>query len=143
MPALRRCGGNVSMRLPPKRIWPAVRSAKPAIVRSSVVLPQPDGPSSVKNSPSSISSDTSSTARTVPNVRDTWSIEIAVKNAPQGQRASACFLDHVLDAIHRLAALLGPALFVVFHKLDVGERWHLARQVGQVEVLACGSPKRL
>ena len=43
-----------------------VESAKPATMRSSVVLPQPEGPSSVKNSPSRISSETSSTARTVP-----------------------------------------------------------------------------
>src|SRR5437763_11720426 len=139
MPALRRCGGSVSMRLPPKRIWPAVRSAKPAIVRSSVVLPQPEGPSKVKNSPSLISSDTSSTARTVPNDRDTWSVEIAVKTSPankqirvpkhhapvrrgdpagQGRPSSACLLDHVLDAIHRFAALLRPAFLVVLHKLD-------------------------
>src|SRR5436305_11424640 len=83
MPVLRRCGGSVSIRLSPKRISPALRSAKPAIVRNSVVLPQPDGPSSVKNSPSAISSETSSTARTVPNERDTWSIEIAVKMPPE------------------------------------------------------------
>src|SRR5262245_19207037 len=147
MPVLRRCGGSVSMRLPPKRICPAVRSAKPAIVRSSVVLPQPEGPSSVKNSPSAISSDTSSTARTVPNNRETWSIEIAVKTSPENKQAGfgtlTGRLDHVLDAIHRFAALLRPAFLVVLHKLDVGKLGHFARQVGQIEILACRPAERL
>jgi hypothetical protein len=35
-----------------------------------------------------ISSDTSSTARTVPNDRDTWSIEIAVKMPPKTRKSS-------------------------------------------------------
>ena len=37
--------------------------SKPASMRSKVVLPQPDGPSSEKNSPRLISKLTSSTAR--------------------------------------------------------------------------------
>src|SRR5438067_4475617 len=41
--------------------------SKPAISRNSVVLPQPEGPSSAKNSPRSIDNDTRSTAATVPN----------------------------------------------------------------------------
>ena len=40
--------------LPWRRIAPAVGSSKPAIIRSIVVLPEPDGPSSAKNSPSTI-----------------------------------------------------------------------------------------
>ena len=35
-------------------IRPLVGRSKPAIIRSVVVLPQPDGPSSVKNSPGGI-----------------------------------------------------------------------------------------
>src|SRR6478736_7991132 len=37
---------------PPRKIWPRVGSSRPAIIRSVVVLPQPDGPSRQKNSPS-------------------------------------------------------------------------------------------
>src|SRR6185436_15986232 len=37
-----------------------------------VVLPEPDGPSMAKNSPGSMVSETSSTARTVPKVRATF-----------------------------------------------------------------------
>ncbi len=37
---------------PSSKIWPEVGSSSPAIMRSVVVLPQPDGPSRQKNSPS-------------------------------------------------------------------------------------------
>ncbi len=40
--------------LPPIRMRPAVGSSSPAIRRSVVVLPQPDGPSSAKNDPAGI-----------------------------------------------------------------------------------------
>ncbi len=40
-------------------------------MRSSVVLPQPDGPSSAKNSPCWMSIETSERAVTFPNLRDT------------------------------------------------------------------------
>ena len=43
-------------------IVPAVGAMKPAIMRRVVVLPQPDGPSSETNSPSSIVSVRSATA---------------------------------------------------------------------------------
>src|SRR5260370_31021621 len=46
---------------------PSSGTSKPAISRNSVVLPQPDGPSSAKNSPASTASDTRSTAATAPN----------------------------------------------------------------------------
>src|SRR6478672_587002 len=50
----------------PIAIDPAVTSSRPAIMRRSVDLPQPDGPTRTTNSPSSIASDTSFTARTPP-----------------------------------------------------------------------------
>ena len=43
---------------------PAVGSVKPPIMRRQVVLPEPEGPSSVKNSPEAIVRSTPSTART-------------------------------------------------------------------------------
>src|SRR6185503_15235222 len=42
-------------------------ASKPASIRSRVVLPQPDGPSSAKNSPRAMSSDNRSTAVNAPN----------------------------------------------------------------------------
>ena len=46
---------------------PAVGSSKPAIIRSTVVLPEPDGPSMEKNSPSAMSRSMPATAWTGPN----------------------------------------------------------------------------
>src|SRR5690242_21074624 len=48
-------------------ISPALGSSKPATMRSVVVLPQPDGPTSTTNSPSSIARLTLFTAATAPN----------------------------------------------------------------------------
>ena len=49
---LRSCGGTRwTRRLPSSITRPAVGCSNPAIILSSVVLPQPDGPSSEKNSP--------------------------------------------------------------------------------------------
>ena len=47
---------------PEMRMSPASGCSNPAIMRSVVVLPQPDGPSSEMNSPGSIVSERSSTA---------------------------------------------------------------------------------
>ena len=69
MPVLRRCAGNLSIRSSPNHTLPRSTSQNPAIMRNSVVLPQPDGPSRVKNSPCLISNEMSSTARTSPKVR--------------------------------------------------------------------------
>src|SRR5262245_61767593 len=49
----RRCGGISFIRRSLKRISPPSISTRPAMARSVVVLPHPDGPSSVRNSPSS------------------------------------------------------------------------------------------
>ncbi len=51
---------------PPMMIWPDVAISSPAIRRSVVVLPQPDGPSSVTSVPGSMVNDTSLTAVTPP-----------------------------------------------------------------------------
>ena len=48
---LRWCGGTRDTSMPSSMIWPVVGISKPAIILSIVVLPQPDGPSSEKNSP--------------------------------------------------------------------------------------------
>ena len=46
--------------------------SKPAIIRSVVVLPQPDGPRNETNSPRSAESTKSSTAANAPNAFLTW-----------------------------------------------------------------------
>src|SRR5262245_52133051 len=52
---------------------PAVGSSSPAIIRSAVDLPHPDGPSRTRNSSSATSRLRSSTAATSSNRFDTWS----------------------------------------------------------------------
>jgi len=62
----RRLAGMPSMDWPSTAMEPLVGLSKPAIMRSSVVLPQPDGPSSEKNSPSRMVSEASSSALNAP-----------------------------------------------------------------------------
>ncbi len=59
---------------PASSMRPAVGVSKPAIIRRTVVLPEPDGPSIEKNSPSPISRSTPDTAVVSPNdFRRPWS----------------------------------------------------------------------
>jgi hypothetical protein len=49
---------------PPIQISPDVGSSRPAIMRSRVVFPEPDGPRRTRNSPSRLSRSTPTTAPT-------------------------------------------------------------------------------
>ena len=57
---------------PPIEIEPAVTSSRPAIIRSSVDLPHPDGPTSTSSSPSAMSRSTASTAGPHRRRRSWW-----------------------------------------------------------------------
>ena len=50
----RSFGGTLLTTRSPMRISPEVMFSRPAIIRSRVDLPQPDGPTSTTNSPSPI-----------------------------------------------------------------------------------------
>ena len=52
MPMPRSFGSSQVTFLPLMKIWPSETSSRPAMQLSSVDLPQPDGPSSTRNSPS-------------------------------------------------------------------------------------------
>src|SRR5438132_455129 len=54
----RSFGGTRLTTLPPMLTSPPVISSSPAIMRNSVDLPQPDGPTRTQNSPSAISTST-------------------------------------------------------------------------------------
>ena len=62
----RRFAGTSLTVAPRMRISPEVGVSSPASMRSSVVLPEPDGPTMVKNSPSATSRSMPSTAVNVP-----------------------------------------------------------------------------
>ena len=56
--------------------------SSPAIMRSSVVLPEPDGPRKTTNSPVAIVSDTSWMTCTAPKLLQTFRNEISAKLSP-------------------------------------------------------------
>src|SRR5215471_5857217 len=123
MPMLRRCGGSLSMRMSPKLIRPDSSSAKPAISRNRVVLPQPEGPSSVKNSPSSILRVISRTATTDSKDRRAPSMAMLLKAPPLAR-----LLHEVLDLLERLRAHGGPGLLAIIDELDRIQARHAPRQ---------------
>ena len=59
----RRFGATSRMLLPPMAMSPPSGAMNPAIMRSRVVLPQPDGPRMEKKLPRSTENDSESTAR--------------------------------------------------------------------------------
>src|SRR5213593_1849622 len=96
-------------------------------MRSSVVLPQPDGPSRVNSSPSPISSDTRSTAVAPPKRLVTSRSAIFMSSASR-------FLPDGLDVaaelrLQRLGAPGGHGLVVHVGDLTVEVRAHAAREL--------------
>ncbi len=65
--AISRSAGSTAFTfLPPIDTVPSVMVSRPAIILSSVDLPQPEGPSSTVKEPSGMASDTPFTASTPP-----------------------------------------------------------------------------
>lgn len=95
MPKPRLRAGKDDNGAPSSKISPPLRSDNPAMSRSKVVLPHPDGPKRQTNSPCSISMETLSNAVNVPKVlvafrtdkymMDTFSVQVA--RTPMGPRA--------------------------------------------------------
>src|SRR5438105_8894326 len=84
----RRFAGTDVTSWPSRTIRPSSGVSKPAIIRSVVVLPQPLGPSSEKNSPSSIARLTSRTAAAFPKRLPTPSSAIATLRSACMRRVS-------------------------------------------------------
>src|SRR3990172_755980 len=80
MAILRSRGGRWFTTCPPMRISPSVGGSNPAIMRSKVVLPQPEGPKRTRNSPSLVDRSTPSTAQTSPkHFFRPWTSTVAIK----------------------------------------------------------------
>src|SRR5690242_11239573 len=94
----RACGATVDIGWRSIITSPAVGSSNPARMRSRVVLPQPEGPSSEKNSPRRISNDTSSTAFTEPKDLETPWMEMILSLCAIGLECSR------LAGLHAAAA---------------------------------------
>src|ERR1700682_4155713 len=91
-------GATLFPTLPPISILPSEISSSPAIIRRSVLLPQPEGPTSTQNSPSAIDTSTPCTTGVLPNdlrtaLRLTAAIQVSVSRVqaplqcPRGSRS--------------------------------------------------------
>src|SRR6185437_12750753 len=70
----RSFGGTSLTTLPPIAMSPRVMFSSPAIIRSKVDLPQPEGPTRITNSPSAMSTETPCSTSVVPNALRTFAI---------------------------------------------------------------------
>src|SRR4051812_36316704 len=99
---------------------PAVGASIPPICASSVLLPQPEGPSRQTNSPWPIVSETSSSAVAVraasapPNVIETWSILIMAGEAA-ADALSRADLSDLVDCSAGTSEFYRHELVVVDH----------------------------
>src|SRR3954447_23065525 len=115
------------------RIVPPVTFSRPPIERRSVVLPQPDGPTSTMNSPSPIVRLTSSTA-TTPEPNSLRTLSRTIWPTPNRTLAKRrCNRCHNRQAPHRLAAMAPSA-----PALEVGGGVPLFRDTCNVYVLRSG-----
>src|SRR3954453_2810453 len=99
------------------RMLPPLGSSSPAIIRKVVVLPQPEGPSSVNNSPSAAVSVAPSTATRGPKLFERLSSAIS-GTAYSWASADAKHLLHLFEKEVWVVQLLGgnPR-----HQLHAGE----------------------
>src|ERR671924_376377 len=100
MAILRARGGSSLTTRPPMSTSPSVGCSSPAMVRSSVVLPHPEGPRRTRYSPSSVARSTPSTARTRP---------LRAADAPAAPPLLEDRLDLRLGLGHRLLGVELPA----------------------------------
>ena len=86
----RSFGGTRLTTVPPMAISPSLISSSPAIMRSRVDLPQPDGPTSTQNSASAMSMSTPRITWVEPKRLCTALIPTAAKLPPSLRSPTAC-----------------------------------------------------
>src|SRR5512132_349233 len=89
MAILRARGGRSLTTWPPIRTSPSLGASSPAMVRSRVVLPQPEGPRRTRYSPSSVARSTPSTAWTRPPSNCLTSPRTSTTTVTPGRRSRA------------------------------------------------------
>src|SRR3954453_1333798 len=110
----RRFAETAVMSVPCRRTRPVSGVSNPAIIRRLVVLPQPDGPSIEKNSPSRISRVTRSTAVWLPNRLLTPSSAIAKRPFSVMSKSNLVGLTGAMDRlIEQSHPSLGLALDLI------------------------------
>ena len=122
----RLCGGRSTSDCPSRTISPPVGYSCPPIIRSVVVLPQPDGPSRTTYSPWSTCRLTSSTATTPPvnsfvrlirSRPDPWCSEGAAPAAPSVGRTASSDI-HAQALRKSFQRLIWKVLFVKYEFHD-------------------------
>src|SRR5687768_8320161 len=103
----RSRGGRSFTTLSPIRSSPSLMSSRPAIIRRAVVLPQPDGPTKITNSPSAISRLIFFTASVPSGYRFVTSFRTISATALSFGWLREGFLAHDDTAVWREAAVLG------------------------------------
>src|SRR3990170_1190023 len=136
IPMSRRCGGRSVMSSSSRKTRPSVGRSRPAIIRRSVVLPQPDGPRKEISFPAGNSRSTPATATTSPKrFTSPWSLRppragtVAVGRSALGE-------DHLRPL------LVDPVLPLVVHLVLRTERDLRPRSADGV-VLLLGEVHRL
>src|SRR5919107_1684145 len=89
MAILRARGGRSLTTCPPIRTSPSLGRSSPAMVRSRVVLPHPEGPRRTRYSPSSVARSTPSTAWTRPLSNCLTSPRSSTTTVTTGRRSRA------------------------------------------------------
>src|ERR1044071_4037566 len=104
---MRRSRGDRSLTTsPPISTSPEVGTSSPAIMRSKVVLPDPDGPRKTRNSPSSVTRSTSFTAPGVPGLKTLVTARVSTI-AMELSGLLPAREDALVLGIHRLGGVLG------------------------------------
>src|SRR5262245_9473143 len=125
---LRACIGRSVITVPFRLARPSSGSRMPAMMRSNVVLPQPDGPSRVTNSPLSTDSETPSTAATASNRLRSPTSSRDMTKGPSVAWGLLRLQDLGLEALDPGGPLGVDAVVVhLLHLGDVGGRHFLGR----------------
>src|SRR6267378_2799873 len=107
MAIFRSRGGRSLTTRPPMRMSPPVCRSSPAIIRKSVVLPHPLGPSSTRNSPSRVCRSTPSTAVCSWKTFRMFLVSTVAKRAPRVKRGGD-FYREVSPSRHSRAVQRRP-----------------------------------
>src|SRR4029453_13604068 len=136
------------MSSPASTTRPASGSTSPATIRSTVLLPQPEGPRGERNSPGAASRETSSTATTAPNdlrSRETLSAGAAPLTAgdapPPGRGSTRAPPPPALRPLRELPRHEVGVGKV--HALDEVAKGHELRQIGRELNLLVGGAGEL
>src|SRR6478672_143915 len=121
----RSLGGTSFTTLPPISISPPEISSRPAIMRSSVDLPHPEGPTSTANSPSAMSIDTPRITCVPPKYFWTLRMWTAAMRSGPGLRRGGSFDDDVrgtarLRPVDQVLGRLAPQLLFAFRRVEGG-----------------------